>query len=239
MKKINVWMMAAAAAACVTMNSCNQGGASADATLSSPIDSVSYAVGINVGNNIKASVATFPGNDSLKIDLVLKGITAVLKDTASLKMAPADADAYLNAYLMGIQQAMAEGELKAGQDFLAANRSKEGVITTASGLQYKVLTEGTGAKPTASDRVKCHYTGRLLDGTVFDSSVQRGEPAEFDIAQVIPGWQEVLQLMPVGSKFQVWIPSNLAYGAQGAGQVIKPNATLEFEVELLEILKKK
>ena len=126
-----------------------------------------------------------------------------------------------------------------GQDFLAANRSKEGVITTASGLQYKVITEGTGAKPTLKDKVRCHYTGKLLNGNVFDSSVQRGQPAEFEIGQVIPGWQEVLQLMPVGSKFQVWIPSNLAYGAQGAGQVIKPNATLEFEVELLEILKTK
>ena len=123
-----------------------------------------------------------------------------------------------------------------GQDFLAANRSKEGVITTASGLQYKVITEGTGAKPTAKDKVRCHYTGRLLDGTVFDSSVQRGQPAEFEVGQVIPGWQEVLQLMPVGSKFQVWIPSNLAYGTQGAGP-IKPNSTLEFEIELLEIVK--
>ena len=236
MKKINVWMMAAAAAACVTMNSCNQGGVSADATLGSQNDSLSYAVGVNVGNNIKASLATFPGDDSLKMDLVIKGILAVLKDTSALKMTSDNANAYLNAYVMKVQQSQAEAELKEGQGFLAANRSKEGVITTASGLQYKVITEGTGAKPTAKDKVRCHYTGRLLDGTVFDSSVQRGQPAVFEVGQVIPGWQEVLQLMPVGSKFQVWIPSNLAYGTQGAGP-IKPNSTLEFEIELLEIVK--
>ena len=235
MKKINVWMMAAAAAACVTMNSCNQ-GVSTDAKLSSQIDSLSYAVGINVGNNIKASAATFPGEDSLKIDLVIKGLLTVLKDSAAQKMTFEDASAYINAYIMKVQQAQAEAELKVGQEFLAANRSKEGVITTASGLQYKVITEGTGAKPTVKDKVRCHYTGRLLDGTVFDSSVQRGQPAEFEVGQVIPGWQEVLQLMPVGSKFQVWIPSNLAYGTQGAGP-IKPNSTLEFEIELLEIVK--
>ena len=228
-------MMAAAAAACVTMNSCNQ-GVSTDAKLSSQIDSLSYAVGINVGNNIKASAATFPGEDSLKIDLVIKGLLTVLKDSAAQKMTFEDASAYINAYIMKVQQAQAEAELKVGQDFLAANRSKEGVITTASGLQYKVITEGTGAKPTVKDKVRCHYTGRLLDGTVFDSSVQRGQPAEFEVGQVIPGWQEVLQLMPVGSKFQVWIPSNLAYGTQGAGP-IKPNSTLEFEIELLEIVK--
>lgn len=228
-------MMAAAAAACVTMNSCNQ-GVSTDAKLSSQIDSLSYAVGINVGNNIKASAATFPGEDSLKIDLVIKGLLTVLKDSAAQKMTFEDASAYINAYIMKVQQAQAEAELKVGQDFLAANRSKEGVITTASGLQYKVISEGTGAKPTVKDKVRCHYTGRLLDGTVFDSSVQRGQPAEFEVGQVIPGWQEVLQLMPVGSKFQVWIPSNLAYGTQGAGP-IKPNSTLEFEIELLEIVK--
>lgn len=237
MKKINLWMMAAAAAACVTMNSCNQGGVSADATLSSQIDSLSYAVGINTGNNIKAGVATFPGEDSLKVDLVIKGLMAVLKDSAAQKMTFDDANAYINAYIMKVQQAEAEGELKIGQEFLAANRSKEGVVTTASGLQYKVITEGTGAKPTPKDKVRCHYTGKLLNGNVFDSSVQRGQPAEFEIGQVIPGWQEVLQLMPVGSKYQVWIPSNLAYGTQGAGGVIKPNSTLEFEIELLEIVK--
>jgi FKBP-type peptidyl-prolyl cis-trans isomerase FkpA len=124
-----------------------------------------------------------------------------------------------------------------GDKFLAANKGKPGVKTTASGLQYLVVTQGTGPKPAASDTVRVHYTGTLLDGTKFDSSVDRGEPAEFPLSGVIPGWTEGLQLMPVGSKFKFWIPSNLAYGEQGTPGPIGPNQTLAFEVELLEIVK--
>lgn len=124
----------------------------------------------------------------------------------------------------------------AGEKFLAENKTKEGVITTESGLQYKVETEGTGAKPTAEDQVKVHYTGTLLDGTKFDSSVDRGEPAVFGVGQVIKGWTEILQIMPVGSKYVIWVPSDLAYGEQGT-RGIKPNSTLKFEVELLDIVK--
>jgi FKBP-type peptidyl-prolyl cis-trans isomerase len=111
-------------------------------------------------------------------------------------------------------------------------------MTTASGLQYKVTTAGTGAKPAATDMVKVHYEGRLLDGTVFDSSIQRGEAATFGVGQVIPGWQEALQLMPAGSKWEVWIPSDLAYGVTGAGGAIGPNEVLNFTIELIEIVKK-
>lgn len=123
-----------------------------------------------------------------------------------------------------------------GAAFLAANKAKPDVTTTASGLQYTVTTAGTGPKPQASDQVKVHYEGRLLDGTVFDSSYARGEPATFGVTQVIPGWQEALQLMPVGSKWEVWIPSDLAYGAQGAGGAIGPNETLSFTIELMDIV---
>jgi len=133
-------------------------------------------------------------------------------------------------------QKEAEEELAKGEAFLAENKTKEGVIATESGLQYKIITQGNGPKPEESSTVKVHYTGQLLDGTVFDSSVQRGESATFGVSQVIQGWTEVLLLMPVGSKYQVWIPSNLAYGQQGAGQQIKPNSVLTFEIELLEIV---
>ncbi len=223
-------MMTAAVAAGMVMTSCDQKGGTTNVTLNAPIDSVSYALGINVGNDLKANLKTFPGGEPVNHDLFISGLMAVMNDTAAMKMTVEVAQKHINEYLM-------EVELKAGQDFLAANKTKEGVITTESGLQYKVITEGTGAKPTATDQVKCHYTGKLLDGVVFDSSVQRGEPAVFGVGQVIRGWQEVLQLMPVGSKYQIWVPSDLAYGPSGAGQIIKPNATLEFEIELLEIVK--
>jgi FKBP-type peptidyl-prolyl cis-trans isomerase FklB len=124
-----------------------------------------------------------------------------------------------------------------GEAFLAANAKKDGVTTTASGLQYKVIKSGTGATPTASDQVKVDYTGTLIDGKVFDSSVQRGQPAVFPVGQVIPGWTEALQLMKVGDKWQLFIPAKLAYGDRGAGGAIPPNSALIFEVELLDIVK--
>ena len=126
---------------------------------------------------------------------------------------------------------------KAGEEFLAENGKKDGVVTTESGLQYEVLKAGKGAKPTAADRVKVHYHGTLLDGTVFDSSVDRGEPTSFGVSQVIKGWTEALQLMPVGSKYKLYIPGNLAYGTRGSGAKIGPNQLLVFEVELLAIEK--
>lgn len=133
---------------------------------------------------------------------------------------------------------MADVNEKAGKDFLAQNGQRPEVKTTPSGLQYEVLTEGTGAMPSASDQVKVHYTGKLIDGTVFDSSVERGEPATFGVTQVIPGWVEALQMMKAGSKWRLYIPSALAYGPNGAGGVIGPNATLIFDVELLEVIGK-
>ena len=138
-----------------------------------------------------------------------------------------------------MSKAQKQGEVnkQQGAAFLAANKSKPGVKTTASGLQYKVLKAGNGPTPKATDKVRTHYHGTLIDGTVFDSSVQRGEPAEFPVSGVIRGWTEALQLMKVGDKWQLFIPSELAYSARGAGGVIGPNSTLVFEIELLEILK--
>jgi FKBP-type peptidyl-prolyl cis-trans isomerase FklB len=128
--------------------------------------------------------------------------------------------------------------LEAGNSFLAENKTKEGVVTLESGLQYQIITAGNGAKPTLTDQVKCHYHGTLIDGTVFDSSVERGEPATFYVNGVIKGWTEALQMMPVGSKWKLFVPADLAYGDRAAGEKIKANSTLIFEVELLEIVKK-
>lgn len=137
--------------------------------------------------------------------------------------------------LMNMKLEKAAANLKAGEDFLEQNKKREGVITTASGLQYEVLHEGSGAKPKATDKVKCHYHGTLTDGTIFDSSVQRGQPAAFPLNMVIKGWTEALQLMSVGSKYRLFLHPSLAYGERQTGSVIGPNSTLIFDVELLGI----
>ncbi len=138
---------------------------------------------------------------------------------------------------MNLQKEKLEINKKAGAEFLEINKNKAGVVTLPSGLQYEVIKKGDGERPGASDKVRCHYHGTLINGVVFDSSVQRGEPAVFGVSQVIPGWVEALQLMPTGSKWRLFIPSELAYGERGAGDSIEPNSTLVFEVELLDIVK--
>lgn len=138
--------------------------------------------------------------------------------------------------LMNMKSEKAAANLKAGEDFLAQNKKREGVVTTASGLQYEVLHEGNGPKPKATDKVKCHYHGTLTDGTVFDSSVQRGQPATFPLNMVIKGWTEALQLMSVGSKYRLFLHPSLAYGERQTGSVIGPNSTLIFDVELLGVV---
>ena len=149
---------------------------------------------------------------------------------------PDEANNILQTYFEKIQNEKGKEAKEAGEKFLAENKTREGVVTLESGLQYKILNEGSGAKPTANDTVKCHYEGRLINGQVFDSSIRRGEPAEFPVGGVIAGWVEALQLMSVGSKWQLYIPSELAYGQHGAGAAIGPNETLIFDVELLEII---
>ena len=180
-----------------------------------------------------------PGDPANVDDLIAGFIEAIKGDSSAMKMTPQAAQAYVQTYFMEASARDAKKTKEEGEKFLAENKSKKDVFTTESGLQYQVVTEGTGDKPNATDKVKVHYTGTLLDGTKFDSSVDRGEPMEFPVNGVIKGWTEVLQLMPVGSKYIVWIPSDLAYGERGAGQDIKPNSTLKFEIELLEIVKDK
>ncbi|MDR2041637.1 MAG: FKBP-type peptidyl-prolyl cis-trans isomerase [Tannerella sp.] len=238
MKKTNVVATICVALMGMTVVSCGQ-KVNTNVSLKTSIDSVCYAIGVNYGNGLGTSLKaeTFSGGPA-NMDAFIAGfLTAVKGDTAALKMEVGSVQAFIQQYFMAEQAKASEALKTEGQAFLNANKSKEGVITTESGLQYKVITEGSGAKPTTADKVKVHYTGKLLDGTVFDSSVERGEPVTFNVTGVIPGWTEVLQIMPVGSKYQVWIPSELGYGQQGAGQMIKPNSTLEFEVELLEIVK--
>ncbi|MDX9892359.1 MAG: FKBP-type peptidyl-prolyl cis-trans isomerase [Bacteroidales bacterium] len=193
---------------------------------------ISYALGANVGESFKSN--------GIEIDFnaFKDGFLAGME--GKNKFSPDEMNAIfqqLNQMIQAKQSAGSEEEKAKGQKFLDENKTKAGVITLPSGLQYKVITMGTGEKPSATDVVKVHYHGTTIDGTVFDSSVQRGEPISFGLNQVIPGWTEGVQLMPIGSKFIFYIPSHLAYGDQGAGGAIKPGATLIFEVELLGIEK--
>ena len=195
------------------------------------MDKVSYALGLSIGNNFQNS-----GIKQLQVADFVKGLEDVLGEKQPA-ISYEEAKQVINDYFMKLQQERLEINKQAGAEFLEINRHKAGVVELPSGLQYEILKQGTGAKPSANDKVKCHYHGTLSNGTVFDSSVQRGEPATFGVSQVIPGWIEALQLMPVGSKWRLFIPSNLAYGEHGAGDVIEPNSTLIFDVELLDIVK--
>ena len=235
MKKISVLV----ATAIVAMGITSCGDSHKSPSLKTAADSVSYAIGISTGAGYKENLKTLPGDPANVDDLIAGFIQAIKGDSSAMKMTPQAAQAYVQTYFMEASARDAKKTKEEGEKFLAENKSKKDVFTTESGLQYQVVTEGTGDKPTATDKVKVHYTGTLLDGTKFDSSVDRGEPMEFPVNGVIKGWTEVLQLMPVGSKYIVWIPSDLAYGERGAGQDIKPNSTLKFEIELLEIVKDK
>ena len=195
------------------------------------MDKVSYALGLSIGNNFQNS-----GINDLQIEDFVKGLKDILGGQAP-EISYDEAKQVINDYFMTLQKEKFEINKKAGEEFLNINKGKAGVVTLPSGLQYQVLQKGEGPKPTASDKVKCHYHGTLINGTVFDSSVQRGEPAVFGVSQVIPGWVEALQLMPVGSKWRLFIPSDLAYGEHGAGEAIEPNSALVFDVELLDIVK--
>lgn len=194
------------------------------------MEKVSYALGLSLGNNLKNS-----GIDQLDYARIAKGIEDVLEQKPT-EMGIQEAQAVINEFFQQLQEKAAEATIAQGKAFLEQNAKRAEVVTLESGLQYEVVTAGNGATPKASDQVKVHYHGTLIDGTVFDSSVRRGEPATFGVTQVISGWVEALQLMPVGSKWKLYIPSNLAYGAQGAGQQIGPHTTLVFEVELIDIV---
>ncbi len=196
--------------------------------LKSTIDSLSYAIGVDVANTFKQQKM------AINAEVFSQAVHAALADKAV--MTPEQCSDFIRNYFMNESMRVARENKAKGEAFLSKNKEVAGVITLSSGLQYQVLQEGTGEKPTLENRVKVHYSGKTLDGNEFDSSYRRGEPAEFGLTQVIKGWTEVLQLMPSGSKWKVFIPEHLAYGPQGP-PAIGPNQTLVFEIELLDIVK--
>lgn len=202
------------------------------------MDKLSYALGMSMGHNFMGS-----GIKELNVQDFANGVAAVYEGKKP-EMTYEQAKQTVQEFFMQLEKEMQEANQKAakqnreiGEAFLSENAKREGVKTTASGLQYEVLESGNGAQPTANDRVEVHYTGKLIDGTVFDSSVERGVPATFGVTQVISGWVEALQLMHEGDQWRLYIPSDLAYGPNGAGGLIGPDTTLIFDVQLLRVIK--
>lgn len=192
------------------------------------IDSVSYALGASVAGNLKKEGMTEYNADAFK-----QGFVDAFKGGSQIP--EAEANQLINVYFSKLREAKTEILKAEGAKFLEENKKRDGVTTTASGLQYEVIKMGEGPKPTLNDKVTTHYHGTLIDGTVFDSSVERGQPIQFPVTGVIAGWTEALQLMPVGSKWKLYLPYNLAYGERGSGPKIGPYSTLVFEVELISI----
>lgn len=197
---------------------------------SNEIDKVSYSLGLSIASNLISS-----GVKTINAEAFNDAMNTVFAGKMP-EIMPDEANNILQDYFDKLQKEQGNAAEEAGKKYLEENKKREGVVVLPSGLQYKILKAGDGPKPKAADTVKCHYEGRLINGQVFDSSIRRGEPAEFPVSGVIAGWVEALQLMPVGSKWQLYIPSELAYGAHGAGQSIGPNETLIFDVELLAIV---
>lgn len=189
----------------------------------------SYGLGVLMASNLKNQ-----GSDSIDVNILTEAMRDILTD-GEVQMDEQEAMGIVQPYMTRAMEQRTEKMKAKGRDFLAENKSKEGVKTTESGLQYRVINSGAGKMPTADQSVTVHYTGKLIDGTVFDSSVERGEPATFGVSQVIDGWTEALQLMKEGDKWELFIPSDLAYGERGAGGRIPPYSTLIFEVELIKV----
>ena len=197
------------------------------------MDKFSYAIGLGIGQNLLSM-----GAKGIAVDDFAQAIKDVLEGNQTA-ISHTEARDIVNKYFAELEEKMNAANIEAGKKFLEENKKREGVVTLPSGLQYEVITEGNvGRYAKATDQVQCHYEGTLIDGTLFDSSIKRGQPATFGVNQVIPGWVEALQLMPEGAKWKLYIPSELAYGAQGAGEMIPPHSTLIFEVELLKVLSK-
>lgn len=194
------------------------------------MDKFSYAIGLGIGQNLLSM-----GAQNISIKDFAQAIGDVLGNNPTA-ISHQEAREIVNAFFAEMEQKVSAANIEQGKKFLEENKKKAGVKTLPSGLQYEIITEGTGKKAKATDQVRCHYEGTLIDGTLFDSSIKRGQPAVFGVNQVIKGWVEALQLMTEGSKWKLYIPSELGYGSQGAGEMIPPHSTLVFEVELIEVL---
>jgi len=231
MKKLSILFITAMLVMGMSFASCSKTSGS---KMKTAVDSLSYAYGVGMGTNLAQNLQQFPAK--INVDLFLAVFEKALKgDTAKLAISPQQAYEVFQRCLATAQKEAAVAVKEEAKKFLEKNAKVDGVKTTPSGLQYQIIKEGNGPKPVDSATVKVHYHGTLLDGTVFDSSVDRGTPAEFPLNRVIKGWTEGIQLMSVGSKYKFWIPADLAYGEQGAGGQIKPGSMLIFEVELLGI----
>lgn len=203
------------------------------AAMKTSLDSLSYALGLSLAQFYKQQ-----GIRTINTAMVSRAINDAMKESKTL-LTDEQMNMCITNYLQKMTTEKASGNKKAGDAFLASNKTKQGVVTLPSGLQYLVIKEGSGPKPALTDTVKCHYHGTLIDGTVFDSSVDRGQPAEFPVSGVIKGWVEALPMMPVGSKWRLFVPADLAYGDRQAGPTIGPGSALIFDVELLDIVKRK
>ncbi len=237
MKKLSFYSVCSLLLAAVTLvavTACDQGGAAGgggtgigDVTLANERDSASYCLGLSISQQLQLK------EGDLNAAAVAKAINDAVADNPAIENA--DVQRILNGYLQALNQKKTEAARQEGIDYLEANKGREGVQETASGLQYEVLTEGTGKQPTTADKVEVHYRGTLIDGTEFDSSYKRGQTVTFPVTGVIPGWTEALQLMKEGAKYKLHIPQALAYGARGNPPTIPPYSTLVFEVELVSV----
>ena len=214
---------------CTETESAESNISEASVTLETKLDSVCYGLGVDIADNLKGQ-----GLGDLNVEAMAKGLQDILNDS-ELVISKEEVGPLLNEYMGQMQAKKAKEAAKEGEEFLAINATKKGVVTLESGMQYEVLTSGSGATPGLNDKVTTHYTGTLIDGTVFDSSVERGQPASFPVSGVIKGWTEALQLMKEGDKWKLYIPYDLAYGDRGAGADIGPYSTLIFEIELISV----
>ena len=228
----NFWILAIGSllvTGCTETESTESNISEASVKLETKLDSVCYGLGVDIADNLKGQ-----GLGDLNVEAMAKGLRDILNDS-ELVISKEEVGPLLNEYMGQMQAEKAKEAAKEGEEFLAINATKKGVVTLESGMQYEVLTSGSGATPGLNDKVTTHYTGTLIDGTVFDSSVERGQPASFPVSGVIKGWTEALQLMKEGDKWKLYIPYDLAYGDKGAGANIGPYSALIFEIELISV----